>query len=67
MMVTNILVPIDFSEASERALDYAASLQVPFVFSSNGKSFVFHDKTANESHEFKRIQKAPASLALPRL
>ena len=29
----------------QQALDYAAALQVPFVFSSNGKSFVFHDKT----------------------
>jgi len=29
----------------QQALDYAVSLQVPFVFSSNGKSFVFHDKT----------------------
>jgi type I restriction enzyme R subunit len=29
----------------QQALDYAASLQVPFVFSSNGKSFVFHDQT----------------------
>ena len=29
----------------QQALDYATSLQVPFVFSSNGKSFVFHDKT----------------------
>jgi len=29
----------------QQALDYAAALQVPFVFSSNGKGFVFHDKT----------------------
>ena len=29
----------------QQALDYAKSLQVPFVFSSNGKGFVFHDKT----------------------
>ena len=29
----------------QQALDYAAALHVPFVFSSNGKSFVFHDKT----------------------
>ena len=29
----------------QQALDYAASLQVPFVFSSNGQGFVFHDKT----------------------
>jgi type I restriction enzyme R subunit len=29
----------------QQALDYAAILQVPFVFSSNGNGFVFHDKT----------------------
>ncbi|QOX79232.1 DEAD/DEAH box helicase family protein [Trichlorobacter lovleyi] len=29
----------------QQALDYAATLQVPFVFSSNGKGFVLHDKT----------------------
>ena len=29
----------------QQALDYAASLQVPFVFTSNGKGFVFHDRT----------------------
>jgi type I restriction enzyme, R subunit len=29
----------------QQALDYASSLQVPFAFSSNGKGFVFHDRT----------------------
>lgn len=29
----------------QQALDYAAMLDVPFVFSSNGDGFVFHDKT----------------------
>ncbi len=29
----------------QQALDYAATLQAPFVFSSNGKGFVFHDRT----------------------
>lgn len=29
----------------QQALDYAATLQVPFVFSSNGTGFVFHDRT----------------------
>ena len=41
----------------QQALDYAVSLQVPFVFSSNGKSFVFHDKTG-------LIAKGEADLAL---
>src|SRR6185369_6405656 len=27
----------------QQALDYAATMHVPFVFSSNGKGFVFHD------------------------
>jgi type I restriction enzyme R subunit len=30
----------------QQALGYAASLDVPFVFSSNGHGFRFHDKTA---------------------
>lgn len=30
----------------QQALDYAKSLDVPFVFSSNGDGFIFHDKTA---------------------
>jgi type I restriction enzyme R subunit len=29
----------------QQALDYAATLHVPFVFSSNGEGFVFHDRT----------------------
>lgn len=33
----------------QQALDYAQVLDIPFVFSSNGDGFVFHDKTANDS------------------
>ena len=29
----------------QQALDYAENLNIPFVFSSNGDGFVFHDKT----------------------
>ena len=29
----------------QQALDYAVTLDVPFVFSSNGDAFVFHDRT----------------------
>ena len=29
----------------QQALDYAAALHAPFVFSSNGQGFVFHDRT----------------------
>jgi type I restriction enzyme R subunit len=32
-------------DGMQQALEYADILQVPFVFTSNGKSFVFHDKT----------------------
>lgn len=31
----------------QQALDYAKHLEVPFVFSSNGDAFIFHDKTGN--------------------
>lgn len=32
----------------QQALDYAAMLDVPFAFSSNGNGFVFHDKTLTD-------------------
>ena len=32
-------------EGMEQALDYAETLDIPFVFSSNGDGFVFHDRT----------------------
>jgi type I restriction enzyme R subunit len=32
-------------EGMQQALDYAAALNIPFVFSSNGDGFVFHDRT----------------------
>ncbi len=31
----------------QQALEYADALQVPFVFSSNGDAFLFHDKTVS--------------------
>jgi type I restriction enzyme R subunit len=31
----------------QQALEYAETLDIPFVFSSNGDGFVFHDRTAN--------------------
>jgi type I restriction enzyme, R subunit len=33
------------SAGMQQALEYAEILQVPFVFSSNGDGFIFHDKT----------------------
>ncbi|RAJ11716.1 EcoAI/FtnUII family type I restriction enzme subunit R [Arenibacter echinorum] len=32
----------------QQALEYSEILQIPFVFTSNGDSFVFHDKTADK-------------------
>ena len=37
-------------DGMQQALDYAATLNIPFVFSSNGDGFVFHDRTGHE-HE----------------
>ena len=34
----------------QQALDYAESLDIPFVFSSNGDGFLFHDKTATDGN-----------------
>lgn len=33
-------------DGMQQGLDYAESLQVPFVFSSNGDGFLFHDNTS---------------------
>ncbi|BAQ44671.1 EcoAI/FtnUII family type I restriction enzme subunit R [Methylobacterium aquaticum] len=33
----------------QQGLDYAATLDVPFVFSSNGDGFVFHDRTGHST------------------
>lgn len=35
----------------QQALDYAGLLEVPFVFSSNGDGFIFHDKTSSTTLE----------------
>ena len=35
----------------QQALEYAEILDVPFVFSSNGDGFLFHDKTTSEPSE----------------
>src|SRR6266404_602708 len=32
-------------DGMQQALDYAVTLNIPFVFSSNGDGFVFHDRT----------------------
>jgi len=32
----------------QQAISYAETLDIPFVFSSNGDGFIFHDRTTNE-------------------
>lgn len=36
-------------DGMQQALDYAATLNIPFVFSSNGDAFVFHDRTGQSA------------------
>lgn len=36
-------------EGMQQGLDYAATLDIPFVFSSNGDGFVFHDRTGQSA------------------
>src|SRR6202165_995006 len=36
-------------DGMQQALDYAATLNIPFVFSSNGDGFVFHDRTGTST------------------
>lgn len=40
---------VDPSHGMQQALDYAQALDVPFVFSSNGRGFVFRDKTGQSA------------------
>ncbi len=37
------------SDGMQQALGYAEALDLPFVFSSNGEGFAFHDRTGNAS------------------
>lgn len=39
----------------QQALDYGSILDIPFVFSSNGDGFLFHDKTAKDDSIEKEI------------
>jgi type I restriction enzyme R subunit len=36
-------------DGMQQALDYAKTLDIPFVFSSNGDGFVFHDRTGQSN------------------
>ena len=54
------------SSGMQQALDYADTLDVPFVFSSNGDGFAFHDRTGSSEHVEQEIAldafPAPATL-----
>src|SRR5271167_3860109 len=36
-------------DGMQQGLEYAATLNIPFVFSSNGDGFVFHDRTGTST------------------
>ena len=38
-------------DGMQQALDYADALNIPFVFSSNGDGFLFHDRTSTTAKE----------------
>ncbi len=38
-------------DGMQQALDYAATLDIPFVFSSNGDGFVFHDRSGTSAEK----------------
>src|SRR5437773_154623 len=40
----------------QQALEYAETLQLPFVFSSNGDGFVFHDRTGTSGAIERNLQ-----------
>ena len=50
----------------QQALDYGETLKIPFVFSSNGDGFVFHDGTRSEGaiEENVSLNKFPSPAAL---
>ncbi len=50
----------------QQALSYAATLDIPFVFSSNGDGFVFHDRTgqAAQTEETLALDAFPSPAAL---
>jgi type I restriction enzyme R subunit len=50
----------------QQALEYASTLEIPFVFSSNGDGFVFHDRTGTsaEKETTLRLDSFPSPEAL---
>lgn len=46
---------VDAAHGMQQALEYASALDVPFVFSSNGKDFVLHDRTGKSDPIERRL------------
>ncbi|WP_397572505.1 EcoAI/FtnUII family type I restriction enzme subunit R [Silanimonas sp.] len=46
---------VDAAHGMQQALEYASALDVPFVFSSNGKEFVLHDRTGTSDPIERRL------------
>jgi len=46
----------------QQALGYAQTLDIPFVFSSNGDAFLFHDKTVQTGARHSQTKSEPVSL-----
>lgn len=44
----------------QQALNYAEALDVPFVFSTNGKGFLFHDRTGQSSETEQVLEQLPS-------
>ncbi len=47
---------LSIGEGMQQALDYAESLDIPFVFTSNGEGFIFHDRTLGKEKEISLIE-----------
>jgi type I restriction enzyme, R subunit len=47
-------------DGMQQALDYATTLDIPFVFSSNGDGFVFHDRTRATGPSRQRLPSIPS-------
>ena len=47
-------------DGMQQALDYAVTLNIPFVFSSNGDGFVFHDRTGLSAEKEASCEPRPA-------
>jgi type I restriction enzyme R subunit len=47
-------------DGMQQALNYAETLQIPFVFSSNGDGFAFHDRTSAKGEQTLALDDFPA-------